>query len=102
MTQPHPWRQDIPEFFEDHMADWFDPFFVLLTMELNPAIESDDTDSPTVQERIKTEICNIVGMYANKYDEEFAVRALLRHHCTFDILLSRPSCRALWRLCGSC
>ena len=55
------------------MTVWFDPFFALMTMPENAAIESDDVDAPNVQEQLKAEICNIVSMYATKYDEEFMV-----------------------------
>ncbi len=55
------------------MAAWFDPFYNLLTQAENTSIPSDDDDVPTAQEQLKTEICQIVAMYATKYDEEFVV-----------------------------
>ena len=55
------------------MRDWFEPFHSLLTQPDNPAVASDDDDAPSVQEQLKTEICQIVSMYATKYDEEFSV-----------------------------
>ena len=101
-TAPHhpSLQQDLPEYFEDHMAEWFEPFHALLAAELNPAIEPDDADSPSVQERLKTEICSIVSMYANKYDEEFVVGTIRLH--APRLTRRRRFCRASSKQRGSC
>ena len=44
------------------MTVWFDPFFALMTMPENAAIESDDVDAPNVQEQLKAEISRLLKM----------------------------------------
>ncbi|XP_065835695.1 exportin-2-like [Oscarella lobularis] len=62
--------QDLPEFFEDNMAVWMDNFLTLLTAD-NKLLQTDDEDESGPLELIKSQICNNVAMYAQKYDEEF-------------------------------
>ncbi|KAL1513102.1 hypothetical protein ABEB36_002566 [Hypothenemus hampei] len=62
--------QDLPEFFEDNMTIWMSNFHILLTA--NPKIlETDNNDDPGVVEQLKTQICDNIALYAQKYDEEF-------------------------------
>eukprot|EP00118_Oscarella_pearsei_P025556 m.308373 g.308373 ORF g.308373 m.308373 type:complete len:973 (+) comp43881_c0_seq1:68-2986(+) len=62
--------QDLPEFFEDNMATWMDNFYTLLTSQ-NQLLQSEDEDEAGPLELIKSQICDNVAMYAQKYDEEF-------------------------------
>eukprot|EP01027_Heterolobosea_sp_BB2_P009671 GEZU01014244.1.p1 GENE.GEZU01014244.1~~GEZU01014244.1.p1 ORF type:complete len:683 (-),score=211.25 GEZU01014244.1:922-2970(-) len=61
----------IPEFFEDHMKDYFDQFHKLLLFE-NPALESDDEDEAGILDICKGIICENINLYMEKYEEEFA------------------------------
>jgi len=61
--------QDLPEFFEDNMAVWMPRFHDLLTLS-NPLLETDD-DEPGVVEELRSQICDNIGLYAHKYEEEF-------------------------------
>jgi len=61
--------QDLPEYFEDQMATWMPRFHDLLTME-NALLVTDD-DEPGVLEELKSQICDNIGLYAHKYEEEF-------------------------------
>lgn len=62
--------QDLPEFFEDNMKTWMENFLALLTAE-NPLLKTDSDDEPGLNEELKSQICDIVSLYASKYDEEF-------------------------------
>jgi hypothetical protein len=80
------------------MADWFEPFYQLLVMPVHPALKIDDPDVPTSQAKMKAEICQIVSMYATKYDEEFVV-------CQNDFcaqLITSRFFHGLLRLSGAC
>lgn len=61
----------MPEFFEDNMATWMENFYILLEMS-NPLLQTQDNEEAGLLEQLKSEICDNVGMYAQKYDEEFA------------------------------
>ena len=61
--------QDLPEYFEDQMSAWMPRFHELLTME-NSLLVTDD-DEPGVLEELKSQICDNIGLYAHKYEEEF-------------------------------
>ncbi|CAG9765851.1 unnamed protein product [Ceutorhynchus assimilis] len=62
--------QDLPEFFEDNMQIWMQHFHLLLTVEAKN-LQSDTDDSVGVIEQLKTQICDNIALYAQKYDEEF-------------------------------
>lgn len=62
--------QDLPEFFEDNIAVWMTNFAELLQMD-NKILHSDSSDEPGVLENLKSQICENLGMYAEKYNEEF-------------------------------
>merc|ERR1719461_745835 len=51
------------------MATWMPRFHELLTMS-NPLLETDD-DEPGVLEELRSQICDNIGLYAHKYEEEF-------------------------------
>ncbi|XP_057340091.1 exportin-2 [Microplitis mediator] len=62
--------QDLPEFFEDNMDPWMRNFHRLLTVNV-PALQTDDDDEPGVIEQLKSQVCDNIVLYAQKYDEEF-------------------------------
>ena len=61
--------QDLPEFFEDNMSLWMPRFLELLTLN-NKLLVTDD-DEPGVLEELRSQICDNIGLYAHKYEEEF-------------------------------
>lgn len=62
--------QDLPEFFEDNMKRWMEPFHMLIVTEFKVLVTT-DTDEAGHLERIRSQICDNVALYAQKYDEEF-------------------------------
>ncbi|CAB4023247.1 exportin-2-like, partial [Paramuricea clavata] len=62
--------QDLPEYFEDHMEEWMKHFLVILTTD-NKLLKTEDDEEAGPLELIKSQICDNVSMYAQKYDEEF-------------------------------
>lgn len=63
--------QDLPEFFEDNMARWMPHFHSLLVTD-NKLLHTEDDDEAGYVELLKSQICDNVALYAQKYDEEFA------------------------------
>lgn len=90
--------QDLPEFFEDNLKVWMSYFLKLLTLD-NELLKTND-DDPGLLEQLKSQICENIGLYAQKYDEEFseylpgfvtAVWSLLTttgQHVKYDLLVS--------------
>uniref|UniRef100_A0A2R5LMM5 Exportin-2 n=1 Tax=Ornithodoros turicata TaxID=34597 RepID=A0A2R5LMM5_9ACAR len=62
--------QDLPEFFEDNMEVWMTHFLTLLTAD-NKVLQTDEDEEAGLLEQLKSQICDNVGLYAQKYDEEF-------------------------------
>uniref|UniRef100_A0A131Y3V5 Exportin-2 n=1 Tax=Ixodes ricinus TaxID=34613 RepID=A0A131Y3V5_IXORI len=62
--------QDLPEFFEDNMEVWMTHFLTLLTTD-NKLLQTDEDQEAGLLEQLKSQICDNVGLYAQKYDEEF-------------------------------
>ncbi|PIK43998.1 Exportin-2 [Apostichopus japonicus] len=62
--------QDLPEFFEDNMETWMTHFLTLLTKD-NPLLHTKDEDEAGPMEFLKSQVCDNVALYAQKYDEEF-------------------------------
>lgn len=62
--------QDLPEFFEDNMEKWMTHFLTLLTKD-NPLLQTKADDEAGPMELLKSQICDNVALYAQKYDEEF-------------------------------
>ncbi|CAL7948888.1 unnamed protein product [Xylocopa violacea] len=62
--------QDLPEFFEDNMAVWMRNFHILLNTDV-PSLRSTDEEEAGVIEQLKSQVCDNIGLYAQKYDEEF-------------------------------
>merc|ERR1719391_486205 len=61
--------QDLPEFFEDNMGLWMPRYLELLTLENKLLLTNDD--EPGVLEELRSQICDNIGLYAHKYEEEF-------------------------------
>jgi exportin-2 (importin alpha re-exporter) len=61
--------QDLPEFFEDNMPEFMSYFKKYLEYQ-NPALPVDPYEAG-VLEKIKTAICEVIDIYANKYEAEF-------------------------------
>ncbi|KAI8901692.1 Cse1-domain-containing protein [Globomyces pollinis-pini] len=61
--------QDLPEFFEDHMNEFLDLFQKYLVYQ-NPLVVSDPTEAGSL-EKIKSMICEIIDMYASRYEADF-------------------------------
>ncbi|KAF5296580.1 hypothetical protein FQR65_LT10233 [Abscondita terminalis] len=62
--------QDLPEFFEDNMETWMTNFHTLLTTEVKSLATRDDEDAG-IMEQLKSQVCDNISLYAQKYDEEF-------------------------------
>ncbi|EFA07339.1 exportin-2 [Tribolium castaneum] len=62
--------QDLPEFFEDNMATWMSNFHTLLTVEVK-VLQNSSQDEAGVIEQLKSQACDNIALYAQKYDEEF-------------------------------
>ncbi|KAI8321716.1 importin-alpha re-exporter [Martensiomyces pterosporus] len=62
--------QDLPPFFEDHMAEFMQTFHKYLVYT-NPNAESDDDDVAGDLEEVKSSICEIIELYAQRYEEVF-------------------------------
>nr|CAB3233957.1 exportin-2 [Phallusia mammillata] len=63
--------QDLPEFFEDNMKIWMDQFHMLLTTD-NTLLHTQGNEEAGYVELLKSQICDNIALYAQKYDEEFA------------------------------
>jgi len=62
--------QTIPEYFEDNINKFMKCYMYLINY-YNPLLTPRDTDEPGPLENTKGGVCDIVRLYANKYDEEF-------------------------------
>lgn len=62
--------QDLPEFFEDNMDVWMPHFHNLLVSDVK-CLQTDDDEEAGVMEQIRSQVCDNVTLYAQKYDEEF-------------------------------
>ncbi|KAK4337092.1 hypothetical protein RND71_043842 [Anisodus tanguticus] len=80
--------QDLPEFFEDNLDIWMPNFLNILGIE-NKLLDSCSDDEPGLLEQVKSEICFIISMYAQKYHEEF------------ETYLT-PFVEAVWKLLSTC
>uniref|UniRef100_A0A1I7XCK9 BZIP domain-containing protein n=1 Tax=Heterorhabditis bacteriophora TaxID=37862 RepID=A0A1I7XCK9_HETBA len=60
--------QDIPEYFEDNLKPWVDGFLEL--MKLNCPSQVTAAGEPTSLDKLKTELCEIFTLYAQRYEEE--------------------------------
>jgi len=81
--------QDLPEYFEDNMNLWMPRFLELLTLE-NKLLNTDD-DEPGVLEELRSQICDNIGLYAHKYEEEFQPYMQQFVTAVWNLLLSTGS-----------
>ena len=63
--------QDLPEFFEDHMAPWMGAFQEFLAYEAPGAAADDEDDDEGPVERLQAAVVENASLYAHKYEEEF-------------------------------
>jgi len=63
--------QDLPEYFEDNMAVWMTHFHTLLHSD-NKLLQTEADEEAGLLEQAKSQVCDNVAMYAQKYDEEFS------------------------------
>ncbi|XP_074027290.1 chromosome segregation 1 [Leptinotarsa decemlineata] len=62
--------QDLPEFFEDNIQVWMSNFHTLLTVEVK-SLQNNNSEEAGVIEQLKSQVCDNIALYAQKYDEEF-------------------------------
>lgn len=62
--------QDLPEFFEDNMKIWMPAFHELLVTDV-PSLKTDSDEEAGTMEMLRSQICDNITLYAQKYDEEF-------------------------------
>ena len=63
--------QELPDHFaEKNLEPWMSHFHTLLTTD-NKLLETDSDEEPGSLELVKAQICEIVAMFAQKYDEDF-------------------------------
>uniref|UniRef100_A0A0B7B1D2 Exportin-2 n=2 Tax=Arion vulgaris TaxID=1028688 RepID=A0A0B7B1D2_9EUPU len=62
--------QDLPEHFEDNMKIWMRLFMDLLSAD-NKLLQTSDEEVGLL-EQVKSQVCDNVTLYAQKYDEEFS------------------------------
>ncbi|KAJ3209983.1 importin-alpha export receptor [Clydaea vesicula] len=60
---------DLPEFFEDNASTFFQLFLKYLKLDLK--LNTENHDEPGFNEKIKTCICEIVDVFAKRYENEF-------------------------------
>ncbi|CAG2168210.1 unnamed protein product [Oppiella nova] len=63
-------KTDLPEFFEDNMEVWMKHFLNLLSAD-HKSLQTDSEEEAGPIEQLKSQICDNIGMYASKYNEEF-------------------------------
>ncbi|KAG6546655.1 hypothetical protein Mapa_011844 [Marchantia paleacea] len=62
--------QELPEFFENHMAEWMGEFHKYLTYN-NPSLTEAEADKESVVDQLKAAICENINLYMEKNEEEF-------------------------------
>ncbi|KAG8240424.1 hypothetical protein J437_LFUL003138 [Ladona fulva] len=62
--------QDLPEFFEDNMQTWMSNFHTLLNTDIKELRTEEDEEVGPL-EMLKSQVCDNVSLYAQKYDEDF-------------------------------
>lgn len=63
--------QDLPEHFEENMHKWMKNFLILLTISSKDLKLEEEDEEAGPLDLIKSQICDNVALYAQKYDEEF-------------------------------
>ncbi|XP_050506211.1 exportin-2 [Diabrotica virgifera virgifera] len=62
--------QDLPEFFEDNIQIWMSNFHTLLTADVK-CLQNTDSEEAGIMEQLRSQVCDNIALYAQKYDEEF-------------------------------
>lgn len=62
---------DLPEYFEDHIAEWMEQFLSYFAYNNPVLVDSDNEDEPDPIDLLLVAIVENVNLYAEKYDEEF-------------------------------
>lgn len=80
--------QDLPDqFAEEKLVPWMTHFHTLLTTD-NKLLESDDDDEAGPLELLKSQICDIAAMFAQKYDEDYSKYLPQFVQSIWDLLVS--------------
>lgn len=79
--------QDLPEFFEDSMDVWMKHFLTLLSTD-NKLLRTGEDEEAGLLEQLKSQICDNIGIYAQKYDEEFQSYLPLFVSVVWELLVS--------------
>ena len=64
--------QELPEVFEDAMAEWMGVFHKFLTYQAPPGLASTDDDKASEADQLKAAVCDNINLYIEKNEEEFA------------------------------
>mmetsp|Transcript_13898 Transcript_13898/g.41394 ORF Transcript_13898/g.41394 Transcript_13898/m.41394 type:complete len:969 (+) Transcript_13898:177-3083(+) len=64
--------QDLPEFFEDHIAEWMGQFELHLAYENSALQRAYGEEGDAMIERMQAAIVDNASLYAHKYEEEFS------------------------------
>jgi exportin-2 (importin alpha re-exporter) len=62
--------QELPEVFENHMAEWMGEFHKYL-IYTNPLIQETNREKSSIIDELKAEICENINLYMEKNEEEF-------------------------------
>ncbi|ESP05357.1 hypothetical protein LOTGIDRAFT_205558 [Lottia gigantea] len=79
--------QDLPEHFEDNMSTWMTHFLTLLSKD-NKILQTTDEEEAGLLEQVKSQICDNVALFAQKYDEEFSAHLPSFVTSTWNLLTS--------------
>ena len=80
--------QELPDHFEEEMQLWMDSFHQLLQLD-NQLVETDIDTEVGVLQLIKSQVCDNVALYAQKFDEDFKVSGTVQIE---SILLNLNCC----------
>lgn len=78
--------QDLPEFFEDHIAEWMEQFLKFLTFK-HTALGARDEGEPGPIEKLRAAIVDNITLYVTKYEEEFAPYLPGFTQCIWQLLM---------------
>lgn len=84
---------DIPEHFEDHLADWMAGFQSFLTFEtqLPELLNGKSEEAMGLLHQVQAAIFNILNLYAERYEEEFQQFLTKLVEVTWTLLVKVPS-----------
>ena len=63
--------QDLPEFFEDSIAEWMRLFDTLLKYENALLVDANEEDEPSAIDLVQQAVVENLNLYAEKYEDEF-------------------------------